>query len=102
MTVAPQPAFSCGYSCSRRLEIASISPFARARSTPDFSRAITDSLWFSRTARCSAVCASGTQIFCAATAHEASENRFGITPTMVYAVPSREIVLPTTSRAPAR
>ena len=61
-TVAPQPVLACGYSRSSRCEIASISACACARSTPGFSRAITGSLWLSRTARSASVYASGTQM----------------------------------------
>ncbi len=86
-TVPPQPAFSCGYSCSSRLEITSSSLLAAARSAPGASRATDCRLWFSRTARSASLSPRGTQISLATGNHEARPKSAGMTPTIVYGSP---------------
>ena len=102
MTVAPQPAFSFGYSRSSRAEIACISASACARSTPGFSRAMAWWLWLSRIARSLSVNATGTRMSRAATDHDLTEKLAGITPTIVYASPSSVSVRPIASGAPPK
>ena len=83
ISVAPQPALASGYACSSRFAITSSCDRASSARMPGFRRATAARLWFSRTARFSAVSASGTHRSRAIGGHEASEAVAGMTPTMV-------------------